>query len=97
MTTCDILVSPEISISLPLTEILPSPPVYPNSASVVDDVAAVSSVFLISAPVKYPAFKACVICDELYQTGFLIDEEFYCKECAKADFYNYLDKRKECE
>lgn len=48
-------------------------------------------------PVKYPAFKVCVICDELYQTGFLIDEEFYCKECAKADFYNYLDKRKECE
>lgn len=48
-------------------------------------------------PVKYPAFKVCIICDELYQTGFLIDEEFYCKECAKADFYNYLDKRKECE
>lgn len=48
-------------------------------------------------PVKYPTFKICSVCEELYETGFLIDDEFYCKECAKADFYNYLDKRKECE
>ena len=51
----------------------------------------------IIKPVKYPAYKVCTGCDELYENGFLIADTFYCKECAKADFYNYLDKRKECE
>lgn len=48
-------------------------------------------------PVKLSSFNACVNCDELFNKGFLIDDDFYCKKCAIDDFINYIKLRKECE
>ena len=36
-------------------------------------------------------------CDELFNKGFLIDDDFYCKKCAIDNFKNYIKLRKECE
>lgn len=35
----------------------------------------------------------CSECGEFYSKGFLVDEEFMCKECTKNDFKEYLKRR----
>ena len=47
--------------------------------------------------VNLSSFNACVNCDELFNKGFLIDDDFYCKKCAIDNFKNYIKLRKECE
>lgn len=48
-------------------------------------------------PVKLSSFKICSKCDELFNKGFMIEEEFYCKDCALSDFINFIKLRKESE
>lgn len=36
-------------------------------------------------------YKQCSKCHEYVDSGFLIDDDFFCKECASKDFKNYLD------
>lgn len=35
-------------------------------------------------------YSRCNNCKEYYNTGFLIDNVFYCRECAQKDFENYI-------
>ena len=51
----------------------------------------------ILKPIKHTSFRLCEACGQLYDSGFLIDDIFYCKQCALADFQDYLEKRKESE
>ena len=45
-------------------------------------------------PVKLSNYIHCQNCGFLYNTGFLIDEDFYCKDCTIQDFKNYISKIK---
>ena len=45
-------------------------------------------------PVKLSNYIHCQNCGFLYNNGFLIDEDFYCKDCTIQDFKNYISKIK---
>lgn len=41
--------------------------------------------------------KRCSGCQEFFESGFYLDNLFYCKKCTIKDFKNFLDIRKEVE
>lgn len=50
----------------------------------------------IIKPVRAPEGKLyrCKKCGELCETGFILDNKFYCKRCTVDDFKNYMEKRR---
>lgn len=47
-------------------------------------------------PVRAPEGKLyeCKKCGELCETGFILNNKFYCKRCTIDDFKNYMEKRR---
>lgn len=39
--------------------------------------------------------KCCTSCEEYFTRGFLLDNKFYCKDCTKKHFLDYMKYRKE--
>ena len=39
-------------------------------------------------------YLKCAHCNQFFNKGYLLDKVFYCKDCAKKDFLNYLNKVK---
>ena len=47
-------------------------------------------------PVKYSSgLQCCTNCEEYFTKGFLLNDDFYCKDCTKQNFLNYMKNRKE--
>jgi hypothetical protein len=42
----------------------------------------------------YDGYKACTKCKEYFDKGFLLDDKFYCKKCAKEDFIEFYNTYK---
>lgn len=44
--------------------------------------------------ISYDGYKACTKCKEYFDRGFLLDDKFYCKKCAKEDFIEFYNTYK---
>ena len=44
--------------------------------------------------ISYAGYKACTKCKEYFDRGFLLDDKFYCKKCAKEDFIEFYNTYK---
>lgn len=42
----------------------------------------------------YDSYKACTKCKEYFDKGFLLDDKFYCKKCAKENFIEFYNTYK---
>lgn len=48
----------------------------------------------IIKPIMMLNFKKCYKCKEYYDTGFMVDNIFLCKDCTKEDVMNYINKNR---
>lgn len=48
-------------------------------------------------PIAKNEYIQCNSCNEFFNSGFYLDDIFYCKSCTIKDFKEYLDLRKECD